>query len=530
MIIYIFFLIIQILVGVHSVIWDDEECMTPCVLTKPSLLGSLNWYCYTDWRHTKSCIPGQENNEVYYPSRLKGVWCSSRCGYFGSGYEWCFITDNKWAKCDSTNSRIINNTVLFRVTNRLYPAKERDRWKNSVCLRPLNATRRSRDNSHSEVNDLTRQILSNTRDYSLHILNNPYSSIVDYSTIAAPSIPNLADLELTVRIRAVIRSSHLNRPRPDMPSSLRTLMVNLNADDQDDRGHIIALSLGGTNEPFNVVPQYCGTNRRVSSTSHWWTFENEMRRFINQHVRNYVEIQVIVVYGGNLLESRRPTGFYLQAIFHNFDGSIDRNTGTCYFTNNPNPSLNEVDLGFPHDEFVHSERQVWNVSSPVRTRVGDTDVTTMSSRRPFRKAERLRPRPEGKDIGGTIPGGLAGSNDNRKLPCAGMKHEISQLQTKIQTCTRNKQTNIKKFNEMKSKIYKLQTLIRTLKDNNGDSELIDDDENNGDSELIDDDENNGDSDDDENNGDSEFIDDDENNGDSDDDENNGDSEFIDDDW
>jgi hypothetical protein len=131
-----------------------------------------------------------------------------------------------------------------------------------------------------------------------------------------------------------------------MPNSLTRLMRNLDELSGDERGHLVAASLGGTNDAFNIVPQHNSVNRRANSGSHWFTTENNIREFVSRDVRRVVDLHIVILYG-DLSVSRRPTAFVVQAIFYNSDSSINRSTGSCYFTNNPNgPNVDEPDLGF----------------------------------------------------------------------------------------------------------------------------------------------------------------------------------------
>jgi hypothetical protein len=337
---------------IHCVKWNDEECMTDCIFDE-------EYYCWKDSKHWKNCKPYQKMLiEAYYPTNTDNKWCTTRCGYFGSSYEWCY-TDAKfknWDYCQSNNEKIIVRTEFNSFEQKLekncYSLNNKPKRSVDTLLKTLNSEvnntlsreKRVFDYGTNSVNSLARVILSDSQTYQNRIVQDDQISITGYSTIIAP-LPNGESIELTVRIRAVVRHRHL-RSRTPMSNSLNTLMQNLDAVNGDERGHLIAASLGGTNDPYNIVPQHRGTNRRCGATSHWITIENEIRAFLNASSDRRVDIHVIVLYD-NIVISRRPTGFYVQAVFYESDSTVNRNTGNCYFTNNPDgPSMDETDLGF----------------------------------------------------------------------------------------------------------------------------------------------------------------------------------------
>jgi len=355
---------------IHCVKWNDDECMTDCILDKDY------YYCWKDSSDWKMCIPYKTSTEVYYPTNTDNKWCTTRCGYFGSSYEWCY-TDAKfkdWDYCRSNNEEIKIRTNFNKLEQKLekncYSLNNKPKrsvpsdFRSDVVNRPtgdwvpnghtvpnntvnnniLSREKKGLDFVTYGVNDLATVILRDSQTYQNRIVNDDQTSINGYSTIIAP-LSNGESIELTVRIRAIVRQRHLQR-RTSMSDSLSTLIQNLDAVNGDERGHLIAASLGGTNDPYNIVPQHRGTNRRCGATSHWITIENEIRAFLNANGDRRVNIHVIVLYD-NIIISRRPTGFYVQAVFYESDNTINRDTGNCYFTNNPDgPSDNEPDLGF----------------------------------------------------------------------------------------------------------------------------------------------------------------------------------------
>jgi len=372
---------------------------------------------------------------VYYPTNNNG-WCVSRCGYFGSNYEWCFTNSKltRWDYCSSTNNNVLNRNNFIKIERNL----KLECSTQNTTLRKI----RGVDLLNYGVNDLTNVILRNEQTYQNRIINNQDTSITGYSTINAPL--GSGNIELTVRIRALIRFRHL-QPRTSMPNSLNTLIENLDARNGDERGHLIAATLGGNNEPYNIVPQYRGTNRRYGSTSHWYTVENEIRNFINRDNNNYVSIQIVVLYG-NIITSRRPTGFYLQAIFYNGDGTINRDTGNCYFTNNPEgPSDHEPDLGFFHDELRQKKS-----AEPKKNFKGCSEQLKLEKK--IKSFERQRTRNKKKFVEqNTLI--LKLKAENEKM----IKHNLKNisLKSKVKSLIKNLNISKKNKNTLKNKIKNL---------------------------------------------------------------------------
>lgn len=311
--------------SVNGVRWIDEKCMTDCKRYE-------NYhYCYTGRIERIKCqqiLEEDDFNEAYYPTIEEGVWCTSRCKSAGYSYEWCFTDaeSKSWSKCRSDQS--IDKTALNKMVKKI---------KNSNTCSNL---RQKRSIDENTANNLLATIAWRSSTDRIPILQN--SPVINYSVMNAPRLLNYDDVELPIRIRARIRSEDL-QVRTRMSSRLSTLMDNMHRLQNDERGHLIAASFGGTNRAFNIVPQDRGVNRRVGSNSHWLTFENAIRAFINRDERNNVDFHVYVLYG-DLPESRRPTAFLTRAFFY-IGESLHIDTGFCYFSNNPGgPTENEQNL------------------------------------------------------------------------------------------------------------------------------------------------------------------------------------------
>lgn len=201
---------------------------------------------------------------------------------------------------------------------------------------------------------ITALFLKTLMDYAERRVTNYVqpNSVVRYVTMPAPPRHGLDDVDLPLAVEAEIRSEHLvsYSNRLKIPPFIRTQMRNMDAVTgrtdgfNDDQGHLIASAFGGPNLAFNFVPMSPRTNRRLRRESDWRT--NERR--IQNHIQNGGRVTyTIVVSYGNLLESRRPVGFSVGVSFFRADGSLERETGTMYFTNTPDAHTElDRDIGF----------------------------------------------------------------------------------------------------------------------------------------------------------------------------------------
>lgn len=157
------------------------------------------------------------------------------------------------------------------------------------------------------------------------------NSVTSYITIPSPPQPGLQDTELPVVVRAHFTQQHLTA-RTAIPSFVASQMRNMNALPRDERGHLVAASLGGPNLQFNFVPQAASTNRAEYSDNFWFRVEGEIRDFVRQG--GYVDTTLVLAYD-DITQTRRPIGFGMNALFYDQNGALVRDTGDCFFTNDP---------------------------------------------------------------------------------------------------------------------------------------------------------------------------------------------------
>ena len=89
----------------------------------------------------------------------------------------------------------------------------------------------------------------------------------------------------------------------------------------DDKGHLLASSLGGPLEDWNLAPQLRRLNRGDGSGVGWRNLENEIHTYLQKRC-GYVHWFLVVGYLHS--GSRRPNSFVVQATFY------DTYYGQCF--------------------------------------------------------------------------------------------------------------------------------------------------------------------------------------------------------
>lgn len=186
-------------------------------------------------------------------------------------------------------------------------------------------------------------IIRNLQNYERRVVRHQYpQGIPNWSSIRERVIhivrhsSDQEDLELPIYVRADIRPHHLrsrtgyttierqniqrqmermgmltNQPAVDM----RGIDVRRN----DEWGHIVAASIGGTNEPINFFPQAFRMNRGDL----WNRMEGHIREFLGNNPNGHVNYEVFIIYNPtleNIIDGRqfgyRLIGICVSARFH----------------------------------------------------------------------------------------------------------------------------------------------------------------------------------------------------------------------
>lgn len=136
----------------------------------------------------------------------------------------------------------------------------------------------------------------------------------------------MKDINIVAGIEAEILPKHVGGPRTDFTGTLiNERMEFLNAygygkdnstNPKDQKDHILASQLGGSNDTDNLVPQSRLINQNLglwNKGEAWYDKENYIAEWLqnNQLSDQVVEWKVAINY--DLSQSRRPIGFRLEA-------------------------------------------------------------------------------------------------------------------------------------------------------------------------------------------------------------------------
>lgn len=316
--------------------------------------------CYTSYYTSEECkITGSAI--TYYTK--EGEVCNGRCGNFDrAGYDWCFSVDTtSWNYCE-TSFEVKTKTTLptdknpprleekllkinRMIAEKLYPQHVREQLcqttveKRQKKKRQNNNSSNSNSNSNSNCNnncaarnDVERIADDIEADHEHFITvyphqQHPRNPVISITTIEAPpdynSHPNL--VMLTVAMSAEIHYSNLQPAgRDTISSDVEAHLANLDwyrgggQLENDERGHLLADSLGGSGDRYNFVPQSPLINRNAFIRGNlvgefcWYDVEESIRNFLITGADGvYVRWTIVVGYG-HLPISRRPTHFMLS--------------------------------------------------------------------------------------------------------------------------------------------------------------------------------------------------------------------------
>lgn len=314
--------------------------------------------CYTSYHSTEECkITG---SALTYYTREGGV-CNGLCGNFdGADYNWCFSTDTtSWDYCEDSfelRQKVIqpNGNIPPRLETKLEHINEifGDKIDPQHVRKKLCPTRveyfqkKKRQNNNSSNGNSNRNCNNNcaTRNEIEQIADqleadhvrfvtvyphqqHPRNPVISITTTEVPPDYNShpEPVVITVAISAEIHYSNLQPSgRDTISSDVEAHLANLDwyrgggQLENDERGHLLADSLGGSGDRYNFVPQSPLINRNAFLSGNligefcWFDVEENIRNFlINGSDGVYVRWTIVVGYG-HLPISRRPTHFMLS--------------------------------------------------------------------------------------------------------------------------------------------------------------------------------------------------------------------------
>lgn len=177
----------------------------------------------------------------------------------------------------------------------------------------------------TEYNFITEYIADIMKDkyYATVKVNDRATAIKSYSMLKKGST-----IDLTLTMNAEIYYKHLTNKKPPESQTVRDHVQKLESDKTDEAGHLLAPSLGGTLKPYNFVPQSPMINRKLlvagnsirSPQRGWFDVEALIRNYVSE-TEGYVGWHLVISYG-NLVNSLRPTEFWLLVKFYDANGEL----------------------------------------------------------------------------------------------------------------------------------------------------------------------------------------------------------------
>uniref|UniRef100_A0A034V5B1 Uncharacterized protein n=1 Tax=Bactrocera dorsalis TaxID=27457 RepID=A0A034V5B1_BACDO len=172
------------------------------------------------------------------------------------------------------------------------------------------------------INDYIADIMKD--DYYVTVkVNDPKTALKSYSLLKKG-----ATIDLTVAMNAEIYQKHLTSEKSADSQAVRDHVRKLEQDENDEIGHLLAPSLGGTLQPYNFVPQSPMINRKLLVAGNsirapqrgWFDVERLIRNYVTE-TAGHVGWHLVISYG-NLANSLRPTEFWLLVKFYDADGKL----------------------------------------------------------------------------------------------------------------------------------------------------------------------------------------------------------------
>lgn len=155
----------------------------------------------------------------------------------------------------------------------------------------------------------------------------PYGAPITYTYETVGGVQILRTMSATLRKNTIPEK---NFKRPGHPRGIDNRMRDLNKQPNDEKGHLLALSLGGANELFNYVPQDQTVNSGKGTTEHnysfWKSTEENIRKLLLDGDRVQFSWKAVVFYPEDLTvpANRRPCGFGMH---------YSQNVGDITFSN-----------------------------------------------------------------------------------------------------------------------------------------------------------------------------------------------------
>nr|QOE77907.1 parasitoid killing factor 1 [Spodoptera exigua] len=290
-------------------------------------------WCYIYPSSWEYCDPSKTVFVTDNPT-TEGTRCETRCGAVSEKSFKCYDTNKNFVNCyPSPDGTKILKSFHKYVEERKHTFNDDGKL---ISCNTLFRKRRDDDYYDVDVDDIDTLELESIFDAhnSVEEMAIRLENIFTTETIREVSDYRSANpiLRYTVRIvptafdqpqiilPLVVRARYSTYTRPTAARS--SVFDEINYINQaprpglDDHGHIAQYSLGGTNDPYNIVPQSTALNRGGP----WGRLERIIRDYIRTHPTGTVDHIVVINY--DFTRSYRPTSFAIRVRFYDGRGNL----------------------------------------------------------------------------------------------------------------------------------------------------------------------------------------------------------------
>ncbi|CAH0551543.1 unnamed protein product [Brassicogethes aeneus] len=191
----------------------------------------------------------------------------------------------------------------------------------------LRRTKRQNNNGTGGLNSIeeyANYIENDDNKFNTMTFSNSDFALRSVSTYEVSADANHASpIGLTASMRAEIHYTHMAvRRDPIITSNVREHLRQMDRENDDEAGHLLASSLGGPGVSYNFVPQSSMVNRAVNVAGvvipqpGWYEVEAMLRDYLTEvNGSGHIQWTLVVLYS-LLPNSRRPTDFLLSIRFY----------------------------------------------------------------------------------------------------------------------------------------------------------------------------------------------------------------------
>ncbi len=324
-------------IQIISASWDydrlSRNVLTPNIRNLAYWWGTYLGMCSYDVKNFVTAKCGYDNKCCFTPTRALLGDCGYHM-YLRIEYFCEYSADNTFTLSDDLNCSAVSSNFC---TNNPHPFGQYNRRRKRQGPSTSNYCA-----SHHTIDQRARALENDPQLLTQHPTN--MDAVTSITTRDYPR-RNGTRVNLVYVMRARISRNTLRR-REGYPAGIEARMIELDRRETvptsqgDDRGHILASSLGGPRNVLNIVPQDPNLNRMYAGhRSMWYDAERLFTEMINDHPGIQIDWTLVITYGNLHQDNLRPTEFGLCYVYHfgngtsvdNFDWFFSNDGTICSF-------------------------------------------------------------------------------------------------------------------------------------------------------------------------------------------------------